>query len=71
MLFLNKHVLAVWFFINAFYIFILVVCFMHRGECVSDNGPWHEVWLACPMMAHQVFKRGQGNEMMPFLSCIC
>ena len=41
--FLKQTCVAIWFFINAFSVFILVLCFMHRDECVSDNGPWHEV----------------------------
>ena len=41
--FLKQTCVAIWFFMNAFSIFILVLCFMRRDECVSDNGPWHEV----------------------------
>ena len=38
---------------------------MHQGECVSDNGPWHEIWLSRPMMARQVIKRLEGNKKIP------
>ena len=52
--FLKQTCVAIWYFINAFSIFILFLCFMHWDDCVSDNRPWHAVWLARPF--HNEYK---------------